>query len=69
LAVDVGVQVSAAGSYRPPVLSAKLPIPPHTIIRLPDQTAVCLERAEGAFVVDVGAQVSVAGSYRPPVFV
>src|SRR5262245_5057082 len=67
--VDVRVQVSAAGSYWPPVLRLDpLPgYPPHTIMRFPVQTVLCCLRAEGAFVVDVAVQASVAGSYRPPV--
>jgi hypothetical protein len=37
-------------------------MPPQTIIRLPVQTAVCWERAEGAFKFEMGVQVSLAGS-------
>src|SRR5437867_9632090 len=40
--VEVGVQVSVAGSYRPPVSRFVPPaLPPHTTIRLPVQTALC----------------------------
>ena len=61
LRVDVGVQVSLAGSYRPPV-SVPVGPPPQTIMELPVQTAVCLERADGAPAIDVGPQESVLGS-------
>ena len=61
--VDVGVQVSVEGSYRPPVLSP----PPHTTMRPPVQIAVWPARSVGAFVKDVLLQLSVAGSYRLPV--
>src|SRR5439155_19856424 len=60
-------QASPAGSYRPPV-SVVDGSPPHTIMRSPVQTAVCLSRPEGAFVAVIGAHVSAEGSYRPPVF-
>jgi len=63
-AVEVGVQLSVEGSYRPPDES---PDPPQTTIRLPVQTAVWLLRVEGTFVPEVGVHVSVPGSYRPPV--
>src|SRR5882672_579497 len=67
--VDVGVQTSFTGSYRPPV-PVRTPAlePPQTIIRLPVQTAVCRTRTEGTFVKEVGLHVSATGSYRPPVF-
>ena len=53
--VEVGVQVSVAGSYRPPVFERPPTSgPPQTTMRLPVQTAVWQERAEGAFVVDSG---------------
>ena len=42
-------------------------VPPHTIICVPDQTAVCMVRASGAPVVVVADQVFVAGVYRLPV--
>jgi hypothetical protein len=39
--VLIAVQVSVAGSYRPPVFNKPLlPCPPQTIISLPVQTAV-----------------------------
>jgi hypothetical protein len=57
--VEVGVQESVRGSYRPPVL---LPPPPHTTIVRPVHTAVWDERGEGAPTVEVGVHVSVAGS-------
>src|SRR5262249_17920975 len=44
------------------------PPPPQTIISVPSQTAVCPDRASGAFVVVVAVQVSVAGLYLSPVF-
>jgi hypothetical protein len=70
-AIEVDAQLSAAGSYRPPVLryqGAEVLVPPHTIISLPVQTAACPYRASGAFVEEIGAQLSDTGSYRPPVF-
>jgi hypothetical protein len=75
LVVEVGVQVSVAGSYRPPVLRWKGPyppltilsFPPHTIMRVPVQTAVWAYRAVGVFTVEVGVHESVTGSYLPPV--
>ena len=66
--VEVGVQESVTGSYRPPVLRLGLPSsPPQATIRLPVQTAVCECLPLGAFEVEVGVQASVPGSYRPPV--
>jgi hypothetical protein len=63
--VDVGVQASNAGSYRPPVLNDEpfvLEPPPHTIIKPPVQTAVWDVRPVGAFVSERGDQLSDAGS-------
>ena len=57
----VAVQVSVPGLYRPPVLKELVSTPPQTIISVPVQTAVCIARAPGAFVVLVAVQVSVLG--------
>ena len=65
--VLVAIQLSVAGSYRPPVLKSWRSDPPQTIISLPVQTAVCSARASGALVVLVAVQLSVVGSYLPPV--
>jgi hypothetical protein len=56
------------GLYLPPVFNAKKfsSSPPQTIISLPLQTAVCLDRAAGAFVLLVAVQVSVPGLYLSP---
>src|SRR5205823_14967372 len=67
LVVLVGVQLSVAGLYRPPVFKSQQN-PPQTIIWLPVQTAVWDPRAAGALVVLVAVQLSVLGLYRPPVF-
>ncbi len=58
--MEVGVQVSVAGSYLPPVLtrSRALSYPPHTIMRLPVQTAVRERRASGALPTDIKAHSS-----------
>ena len=64
--VVVGVQLFVPGLYLPPVLVAG--DPPHTIISLPVQTAVCWARAEGTLVVPVAVQLSVLGLYLPPLF-
>src|SRR3989442_632879 len=67
--VEFGVQLSIAGSYRPPVL--RFPpnsAPPQTTITLPVQTAVWSLRAFGAAVVAGGVQLSLVGACRPPVF-
>jgi hypothetical protein len=57
------------GLYLPPLLNELLLFhPPHTIISLPIQTAVCPSRPVGAPVVLVAVQLSVLGLYRPPVF-
>src|SRR2546422_55882 len=65
----MGVQASAKGSYRAPVLRNPVfpPSPPHTIISLPVHTDVWRYRGEGAPAVEVAVQASVNGSYRPPV--
>jgi hypothetical protein len=69
--VLVGVQLSVAGLYLPPVLK-KLPVsspPPQTIIiiSLSAHTAACPPRPVGALVVLVAVQLSVLGLYLPPV--
>src|SRR5258706_726239 len=64
----VGDQEFPAGSKRPPELNTDVSCvtsfkPPHTIISVPVQTAVCWERASGAVAsARVGAQESVPGS-------
>src|ERR1700730_9102654 len=65
----VGVHVSKAGLWRPPVLAwnVELSPPPQTIISLPVQTAVCRYRPSGVLVVRTGVQVSAVGLYIPPV--
>ena len=63
--MEVGVQLSVSGSYRPPVLmitKVTLLHPPQMIISLPDQTAVCPYRSAGTALVSVGVQMSPAGS-------
>src|SRR5215813_14966382 len=61
------------GSYLPPVLvrlrqpKPRTVHPPHTIISLSLQAAVCPARAEGALLVLVAIQLSVLGLYLPPV--
>jgi len=61
--VEIVVQVSATGSYAPPVLYLTLgPSPPQTITLLPVQIAVWESRAVGALVVDKVVQVLVVGS-------
>jgi hypothetical protein len=66
--VLVGVQLSAPGLYLPPVSESSRGVPPpHTIISLPIDTAVCQYRPEGALVVLVAVQLSVLGLYLPPV--
>src|SRR6185436_6615319 len=70
LVVEVGVQVSFAGLYTPPV--TRLPasfLPPQTIMRLPVQTAPCWERAWGGLVLPKLLQVFVVGLYLIPVFI
>jgi len=67
---DVAVQVSLAGSYRPPELrTTENPslFPPQMTMRLPVQTAEWSVLAIGALTVEVGIQVSLRGSYWPPV--
>jgi hypothetical protein len=66
--VLVAVQLSVPGSYLPPLFKESLPTyPPQIIISLPLQTAVWLDRPEGALVVLVAVQLSVPGLYLPPV--
>jgi len=58
----VGVHVSRAGEYRPPVPIWVPLYPPHTIMSPPVQTAVWILRAVGTLSpVEVGDQASVAG--------
>ena len=67
----VATQLSVPGLYLPPVFKKPLgkeSDPPHTIISLPVQTAVCQVRLEGALAVLVAVQLSVSGLYLPPVF-
>jgi hypothetical protein len=69
--VLVDVQLSVLGLYLPPVFKKNwLSLPPHTIISLPVQTAVCKYRAVGVSgkMVLVDVQLSVLGLYLPPVF-
>jgi hypothetical protein len=65
-AVDVGVHESVSGSYLPPVFIAvtgMVELPPHTIISVPVQTAVCPERGTGVLAsIVIGVHVSVIGS-------
>jgi hypothetical protein len=65
----VGVQLSERGSYLPPVLTKpEESPPPHIIISLSVQTAVCPTLPVGPSVVDVAIQLSVSGLYLAPVF-
>src|SRR5262245_15188249 len=64
--VDVDCQVSATGSYRPPVFSKDPTEPPQRITTLPVHTAVGYPLLSGAPTLQIGSQVSVTGSYRPP---
>jgi hypothetical protein len=67
VAVGVGVGVGEASTqYFPPVFRTLLLNPPHTIIWLPLQIAVCCRRTAGAPVVVVAVQVSAVGLYLPP---
>ncbi len=64
----VGVQVSVSGLYLAPVLKKLvLSSPPHTIISVSLDTALCDSLAVGAPVMAVGAQLSEPGLYLPPV--
>jgi hypothetical protein len=67
LMVLVAVQLSARGSYRPPVFKGLPLYPPQTIISLPFHTAACAIRLAGALVRLVAVQLSVLGLYFPPV--
>jgi hypothetical protein len=65
----VAVHISVVGLYFPPLFKRVLPSPPpQTTISMPVQTAVCIDRPEGALVVLVATQLSVLGLYLPPVF-
>ena len=67
--VGVGVGVGPdCAQYLPPVFRKLLLSPPHMIISLPVQTAVCRSRLSGASFVVVVVQLSVLGLYLPPVF-
>lgn len=69
VAVAVGVGVGNCAQYLPPEFK-KIPllsIPPHTIISLPLQMAVCKIRAAGALLVVVAVQLFVSGLNVPPV--
>ena len=67
--VFVAVQLFVVGLYLPPVSNTRAgPFPPHTIISLPVQTAVCCSRRSGALPMLVAVQLSVLGLYLPPVF-
>src|SRR5437867_10822481 len=65
----MAVQVSATGSYWPPVFTGadSWTPPAQTSIRLPVHTAVWRVRPEGALIVDTEVQLSVRGLYLPPV--
>ena len=60
--VDIEIQLSVAGLYRPPAYVE----PPHTIISDPVQTAGALDIPGGALTLDVGSQLYEVGSYCPP---
>jgi hypothetical protein len=73
--VTVGVGVGVGGGpdcaqYFPPLLESvdDPSMPPHTIISLPVQTALCVCRRVGAPIVLVTVQLSMPGLYLPPVF-
>src|SRR5262245_10727811 len=66
----VACQVSATGSYRPPVLSGfdwDSRKPPQTIMRPPVHTALAEPLGTGALTVVVVCHESEMGSYRAPV--
>ena len=71
--MEVAVQKSPAGLYRPPEFngttrSDPLVTPPQTIISFPVHDATCPARYRGTSApAAVALQVSVDGSYRPPV--
>jgi len=74
LAVGVGVEVGVGegpdcAQYLPPVSEGPkwLSNPPHTIISVPVQTAVCPPRPEAALAVLVALQLFVPGLYLAPV--
>jgi len=59
----IGLQVSEAGSYRPPFAKyVLLFLPPQTSISVPVHTAVCPYLADGAPAVLVADQMPVFGS-------
>ena len=64
--VDVAVQLSVIGSYRPPVFVSTDPaatVPPQTIISVPVHTVVAPTRADGTPApVEVAVQLFDAGS-------
>src|SRR5262245_8237561 len=67
----VGVHVFEVGSYWPPSRNdSQVPpapaSPPHTIIRVPVQTAVWDMRPGGEAMSETGLQWLLMGSYRPP---
>src|SRR6266403_579644 len=71
LVMLVAVQLSVLGLYFPPSLKTVMKggssfNPPHTIISLPLQTAVCALRGEGALVVLMAVQLLELGLYFPP---
>jgi hypothetical protein len=53
-----------AGSNRPPVIRSLfvMSTPPHTTIRVPVQTAACMDRAVGVPAFDMLDHASAAGS-------
>jgi hypothetical protein len=66
----MATQLSVPGLYRPPVFkrATLLSSPPHMIISLPVQIAVCESRPTGALAMLVAVQLPVVGLYLPPVF-
>src|ERR1700757_5459373 len=69
--VAVGEGVAPAWvQYVPPVFKRwpGVSVPPHTIISVSVQTAVCSLRSSGALVMLVGVQLSMPGLYLWPVF-
>jgi hypothetical protein len=67
--VLVAVQLSEPGLYLPPVFKkSEESCPPHIIISLSVQTAVCPALPVGAVAEEVSIQLSVFGLYLAPVF-
>ena len=65
----VDVQLSEPELYLPPVFNVpELSSPPHIIMLLSVQAAVCSALPVGAFVVEVAIQLSASGLYLAPVF-